>query len=139
MFQNISVIEQPAELDAVFAALADPTRRAILARLTSGDANVAELAAPFAVSQPAISRHLKVLEHAGLISRTRQRTARLSHLEAQPLREATTWLAGYREYWEESYDRLDELLTELQGSDRPKKRANSRQRKEQKASWRRRK
>src|SRR5438552_17662261 len=139
MFQNISVIEQPAELDPVFAALADPTRRAILARLTSGDANVAELAAPFSVSQPAISRHLKVLEHAGLISRTRRRTARLSHLEAQPLRDVTAWLAGYREYWEESFDRLDELLTELQGSDRPKKRANSRQRKEQKASWRRRK
>ena len=132
-------MNQPAQLDAVFAALADPTRRAILARLTSGDANVAELAAPFSVSQPAISRHLKVLEHAGLISRTRRRTARLSHLEAQPLRDVTAWLAGYREYWEESFDRLDELLTELQGSDRPKKRANSRQRKEQKASWRRRK
>ena len=102
-------------LSAVFGALSDPTRRAILARLTEGDHTVAELAAPFAVSQPAISRHLKVLEGAGLISRTRRATARLSHLEAEPLREATTWLAGYREYWEESYERLDALLAALQG------------------------
>lgn len=100
----------PNRLDAVFGALADPTRRAILARLADGDANVAELAAPFRVSQPAISRHLKVLERAGLISRRRRATARLSHLEAEPLREATAWLARYREYWDESYDRLDELL-----------------------------
>ena len=75
---------------------------------------MAELAAPFSVSQPAISRHLKVLERAGLISRTRRATARLSHLRAEPLREATVWLAGYREYWEESYERLDELLVALQ-------------------------
>jgi DNA-binding transcriptional ArsR family regulator len=102
------------QLSIVFGALADPTRRAILARLTTGDANVAELSAPFEVSQPAISRHLKVLEHAGLISRRRRRTARLSHLEAEPLREATAWLARYREYWHESYDRLDALLTTLQ-------------------------
>ena len=102
------------QLSAVFGALADPTRRAILTRLAEGDANVAELSAPFRVSQPAISRHLKVLEQAGLISRSRQATARLSHLEAEPLREATTWLARYRAYWEESYDRLDTLLTELQ-------------------------
>ena len=88
------------QLDAVFGALADPTRRAILTRLTQGEATVAELAAPFRVSQPAISRHLKVLERAGLISRTRRATARLSHLRAEPLREATVWLAGYREYWE---------------------------------------
>ena len=102
------------QLSAVFGALADPTRRAILARLTQGDATVAELAAPFSVSQPAISRHLKVLEQAGLISRHRRATARLSHLEAQPLREATVWLAGYREYWDESYERLDTLLAALQ-------------------------
>jgi DNA-binding transcriptional ArsR family regulator len=102
------------QLSTVFGALADPTRRAILARLTEGDATVAELAAPFQVSQPAISRHLKVLEHAGLISRRRQATARLSHLEAEPLRAATAWLARYREYWDESYDRLDALLAELQ-------------------------
>lgn len=102
------------QLSAVFGALADPTRRAILTRLAEGDANVAELAAPFRVSQPAISRHLKVLEQAGLISRSRQATARLSHLEAEPLREATTWLARYRAYWDESYDRLDALLADLQ-------------------------
>ena len=98
------------QLSAVFGALADPTRRAILARLTEGDANVAELAAPFKMSQPAISRHLKVLEQAGLISRQRQATARLSHLEAEPLREATKWLISYQEYWHESFQRLDELL-----------------------------
>ena len=97
-------------LDAVFGALADPTRRAILTRLTQGEASVAELAKPFTVSQPAISRHLRVLERAGLISRSRRATARLSHLEAEPLKEATVWLAGYREFWEESYERLDELL-----------------------------
>lgn len=98
------------QLSSVFAALADPTRRAILSRLADGDANVAELSAPFAISQPAVSRHLKVLEHAGLVSRTRQATARLSHLQAEPLREAAQWLVGYREYWAESYDRLAELL-----------------------------
>lgn len=101
------------QLTAVFGALADPTRRAILARLTAGDATVAELAAPFPMSQPAISRHLKVLEEAGLISRRRRATARLSHLEAEPLREATTWLASYQEFWDERYDRLDALLAEL--------------------------
>jgi DNA-binding transcriptional ArsR family regulator len=103
----------PDQLDSVFSALADPTRRAILARLTEGDANVAELAAPFSVSQPAISRHLKVLEQAGLISRHRRATARLSHLEADPLREATDWLAKYQAYWDESYERLDELVARL--------------------------
>jgi DNA-binding transcriptional ArsR family regulator len=102
------------ELDAVFGALADPTRRAILTRLAEGEATVAQLTAPFSVSQPAISRHLKVLEQAGLISRTRRATARLSHLEAEPLKEATVWLAGYRNFWEESYERLDELLVALQ-------------------------
>jgi DNA-binding transcriptional ArsR family regulator len=108
----MAVMEE--QLDAVFGALADPTRRSILARLTGGEATVAELVAPFTVSQPAISRHLKVLERAGLITRTRRATARLSHLRAEPLREATVWLAGYREYWEESYERLDELLIALQ-------------------------
>jgi DNA-binding transcriptional ArsR family regulator len=102
------------KLDAVFGALADPTRRAILTRLAEGEATVAQLTAPFSVSQPAISRHLKVLEQAGLISRTRRATARLSHLEAEPLKEATVWLAGYRNFWEESYERLDELLVALQ-------------------------
>lgn len=103
------------QLDAVFGALADPTRRTILTLLATGEATVAQLTAPFTVSQPAISRHLKVLEHAGLISRTRRATARLSHLEAEPLKEATVWLAGYRDFWEESYERLDGLLATLQG------------------------
>jgi DNA-binding transcriptional ArsR family regulator len=102
------------QLNAVFGALADPTRRAILARLSEGDATVAELAAPFRVTQPAISRHLKVLERAGLISRRRRATARLSHLEAETLREATAWLAQYRQYWEERHDQLDALLAALQ-------------------------
>ena len=107
-------VETRDQLSAVFGALADPTRRALLARLSEGDATVAELAAPFRVSQPAISRHLKVLEQSGLISRSRRATARLSHLEAQPLREATAWLAHYREFWDERYDRLDALLAKLQ-------------------------
>ena len=102
------------QLDAVFGALADPTRRAILARLTDGDATVAELAAPFSMTQPAISRHLKVLERAGLISRQRRATANLSHLEAAPLRDATEGLARYRAWWEESHGRLDALLARLQ-------------------------
>jgi DNA-binding transcriptional ArsR family regulator len=100
-------------LDLVFGALADPTRRAILARLAQGDASVSELASPFAVSQPAISRHLKVLEQARLISRQRQATVRLSHLEAEPLKEASDWLARYREHWEERFERLDALLASL--------------------------
>jgi DNA-binding transcriptional ArsR family regulator len=105
------------ELDLVFSALADPTRRAILVRLTQGEATVNELARPFTISQPAISRHLKVLEHAGLISRTRRATARLSKLEAEPLRDAIGWLARYREFWGESYGRLDELLATLQSEE----------------------
>lgn len=108
---------QVDQLSAVFGALADPTRRAILARLTEGDATVAELSAPFSMSQPAISKHLKVLEKAGLVSRSRRATARLSHLEAEPLRDATAWLARYQEYWDESYERLDTLLATLQGTD----------------------
>jgi DNA-binding transcriptional ArsR family regulator len=106
------------ELTEVFGALADPTRRAILARLIESDASVAELAAPFRISQPAISRHLKVLERAGLISRRRRATARLSHLEAEPLREATEWLARYREHWDVRFDHLDDLLATLQPGDR---------------------
>jgi DNA-binding transcriptional ArsR family regulator len=101
-------------LDATFAALADPTRRAILARLRRGDATVAELSAPFAISQPAISKHLKVLERAGLISRGREAQRRPCRLKAAPLREAVDWLANYRDYWEQSYQRLDALLDELQ-------------------------
>jgi DNA-binding transcriptional ArsR family regulator len=102
------------QLSLVFGALADPIRRAILRQLSSGDATVAQLAEPFAVSQPAISKHLKVLENAGLITRTRRATARLSHLEGAPLREVTSWLADYQRFWDESYERLDELLAALQ-------------------------
>lgn len=101
------------QLDAVFGALADPTRRAILARLADGDLSVNELRAPFSVSQPAISRHLKVLEASGLISRRRQATARLSHLEPEPLQDATAWLARYRQLWTERFEQLDELLATL--------------------------
>src|ERR1700742_4443774 len=97
-------------LDATFAALADPTRRAILARLTTGDASVAELAEPFAMSQPAISKHLKVLEKAGLVSRGRDAQRRPCHLEAQPMAAAAEWLERYRRFWQESYDKLDVLL-----------------------------
>ena len=100
----------PARLDATFAALADPTRRAILARLASGEASVAELAKPFAMSQPAISKHLKVLERAGLVSRGRDAQRRPRRLEAKPLAEATEWLERYRDYWEDNYQRLDALL-----------------------------
>src|SRR5512132_2033647 len=119
MVMNQATVEISEEqLDAVFGALADRTRRAILARLAEGEASVNELRAPFAVSQPAISQHLKVLERAGLISRSRKGTARLSHLEAKPLREAVAWLGGYREYWEESYQRLDELLGVIRRNER---------------------
>jgi DNA-binding transcriptional ArsR family regulator len=100
-------------LDATFAALADPTRRAILARLLSGEANVTELAKPFDMSQPAISKHLKVLEHAGLISRGRDAQSRPCRLEAQRLKEATEWMERYRRFWEGSFDRLDEYLVEM--------------------------
>jgi DNA-binding transcriptional ArsR family regulator len=102
------------QLTSVFGALADPTRRAILASLAGGDRTVGELRAPFSISQPAISRHLRVLEQARLITRSRRATARLSHLQAEPLREAVDWLVGYREFWEESFERLDELLASLQ-------------------------
>jgi DNA-binding transcriptional ArsR family regulator len=102
------------QLNSVFGALADPTRRAIIARLAGGDLAVRDIAAPFPMSQPAISRHLKVLEQAGLISRTRRATTRLSHLEAEPLRDATEWLARYQAFWDERFDQLDELLGALQ-------------------------
>ncbi|MEU4528319.1 metalloregulator ArsR/SmtB family transcription factor [Micromonospora ureilytica] len=104
-------------LDATFAALADPTRRAILARLAAGEATVTELAEPFEMSQPAISKHLRVLERAGLVSRGRDAQRRPCRLEARPLRDATAWLANYRDYWVESYQRLDVLLDELQSVD----------------------
>ena len=100
-------------LDATFAALADPTRRAILARLATGEASVAQLAAPFAMSQPAISKHLKVLERAGLISRGRDAQRRPRRIEAQPLAEANEWLERYRKIWEANFERLDALLEEM--------------------------
>ena len=107
----------PDHLDATFAALADPTRRAILARLASGEASVTELAEPFAMSQPAISKHLKVLERAGLISRGRDAQRRPCRLEAAPLAEANEWLEGYRQFWEGSFQRLDALLDELKAGE----------------------
>jgi DNA-binding transcriptional ArsR family regulator len=103
------------ELDRTFAALADPTRRAILRRLASGEATVTELSTPFAMTQPAVSKHLKVLERAGLIERGRERQWRPARLQAEPLRAVAEWTLGYREFWEERYDRLDEYLEELQG------------------------
>jgi DNA-binding transcriptional ArsR family regulator len=108
-------------LDATFAALADPTRRAILARLASGQASVQELAEPFAMSQPAISKHLKVLERAGLISRGRDAQRRPSRLEAEALAEANEWLERYRELWEGNFERLDALLGEMKLDKRTKK------------------
>ncbi len=101
-------------LDKTFAALADPTRRAILARLASGQASVTELAAPFAMSLPAVSKHLKVLERAGLVARGRRAQWRPAQLQAEPLHEVADWLADYRRFWEERLDRFDEYLRELQ-------------------------
>jgi DNA-binding transcriptional ArsR family regulator len=106
--------QSSTRLDATFAALADPTRRAILARLAKGEASVTDLAEPFAMSQPAISKHLKVLERAGLISRGRDAQRRPRRLEARPLRDATQWLEHYRQFWEAQFQRLDALLQELQ-------------------------
>lgn len=116
----------PAQLNATFFALADPTRRAILARLATGDASVAELAEPFAMSQPAISKHLKVLEKAGLISRGFDAQRRPRRLEAKPLAEANEWLERYREYWEASYARLDALLEEMKATQKRTTRQKSR-------------
>ncbi|MEO6192098.1 MAG: metalloregulator ArsR/SmtB family transcription factor [Thermoanaerobaculia bacterium] len=104
-------------LSAIFSALADPTRRAILARLTTGEASVTELAEPFEMSMPAISKHLKVLERAGLIARGREAQWRPCRLEAEPLKEAADWLEHYRRFWEQSFDRLGEYLRELQSKD----------------------
>ncbi|MFT3878385.1 MAG: metalloregulator ArsR/SmtB family transcription factor [Gemmatales bacterium] len=102
-----------ARLDAAFAALADPTRRAILGRLATGEASVNDLARPFKMSQPAISKHLKVLERAGLISRGRDAQRRPCRLEPKPLAEVTDWLEKYRKLWEENFERLDNLLEEM--------------------------
>lgn len=115
------------DLDAIFAALADPTRRAIVARLADGEASVAELAEPFAMSQPAISKHLKVLERAGLILRGRDAQRRPCTLEARPLAQASEWLERYREAWEKNFARLDLLLEELKAEDSRPKTATTRQ------------
>lgn len=112
-------------LNATFAALADPTRRAIVARLAMGEASVAELARPFAMSQPAISKHLKVLERAGLISRGRDAQRRPRRLEAKALAEATGWLERYREIWEANLRRLDSLLDEIKAEERTRGRTHS--------------
>jgi DNA-binding transcriptional ArsR family regulator len=104
----------PDRLDATFAALADPTRRSILARLADGEATVSELAKPFAMSGPAVSKHLNVLERAGLITRTRRAQWRLCALDPAPLREAVTWLESYRAFWDGSFDRLAEHLETIQ-------------------------
>jgi DNA-binding transcriptional ArsR family regulator len=110
------------QLDATFAALADPTRRAILARLASGEASVKELAKPFDMSQPAISKHLMVLERAGLVSRGRDAQRRPRRIEAKPLAEATQWLERYRELWEDRFQHLDALLNELKTTERKRSR-----------------
>jgi len=114
--------QSSVDLNATFMALADPTRRAILARLASGAASVTELAEPFAMTQPAISKHLKVLERAGLISHGRDAQRRPRRLEAQPLAEAAGWLENYRQHWEAAFQRLDALLEELKESEKKKKR-----------------
>ena len=108
-------------LTSTFAALADPTRRAILTRLASGEASVTELAAPFEMSLPAISKHLKVLERAGLVARGREAQWRPCRLEAAPLKDVARWIEHYRRFWEQSFDRLDDYLRELQA--KPKKRS----------------
>jgi DNA-binding transcriptional ArsR family regulator len=118
---------QSRHLDATFAALADPTRRAILARLSSGEATVMELAEPFAMSQPAISKHLKVLERAGLISRGRDAQRRPCKIEAAPLEQANDWLERYRQIWEHNYLRLDALLDELKTEKKPSPQRKKRQ------------
>jgi DNA-binding transcriptional ArsR family regulator len=107
----------PDPLSATFSALADPTRRAILARLAQGEASVGQLAAPFSISQPAVSKHLKVLEQAGLVTRSRAAQSRPCKLNAARLREVSDWLETYRRFWEESFDRLDAYLAELQKGD----------------------
>jgi DNA-binding transcriptional ArsR family regulator len=118
----------PDPLSATFAALADPTRRAILARLASGDASVMELGEPFDMSLPAISKHLKVLERAGLISRSKDAQRRPRRLEPRPLKDVAEWLGTYREFWEASFSRLDDYLKEMQTKEKPRGRKQARDR-----------
>lgn len=124
------------QLNATFAALADPTRRGILARLMQGEASVLELAEPFAMTQPAVSKHLKVLERAGLVSRGRDAQRRPRRLEARPLEEASAWLEGYRKFWEARFQRLDDLLEELKGSEQGRVRKQGRVRRKARRSRR---
>ncbi len=118
------MVTSTEQLNATFLALADPTRRAILARLVSGDASVNELAEPHAMSQPAISKHLKILERAGLISRGIDAQRRPRRLDARPLADATAWLENYRKFWEASFERLDMLLEEMKAAKKPKRARN---------------
>ena len=115
------IMSSEQQLDATFAALADPTRRAILARLASGEVSVMDLVSPFAMSQPAISKHLKVLERAGLVTSGREAQRRPRRLNAKPLADASAWLENYRQFWEERFERLDLLLDELKTLNRKKK------------------
>ncbi len=116
---NIGIATQPsANLDAVFAALADPTRRAILAQLSAGDASVNEIASPFEMSQPAVSKHLKVLERAGLVTRAVDQQRRPARLNAAPMKDAVAWLEEFREFWAGSFDQLDGLLADLQSTNK---------------------
>jgi DNA-binding transcriptional ArsR family regulator len=111
--EGFGYTSQPQDLDAVFAALADPTRRAILSRLAAGEASVNEIAAPFEISQPAVSRHLKVLERAGLIERDVDKQRRPARLKAEPMAAAVSWLEKFKQFWSASFDQLDGLLEEL--------------------------
>ncbi|WP_305984306.1 helix-turn-helix transcriptional regulator [Roseibium sp. MMSF_3544] len=115
--EQVGYIKGSASLDTVFAALADPTRRAILTRLAAGEASVNEIAAPFQMSQPAVSKHLKVLERAGLITRGSDRQRRPARINAAPMKEAVAWLEEFRSFWSSSFDQLDSLLEELKHKD----------------------
>jgi DNA-binding transcriptional ArsR family regulator len=127
----MAAITAPDRISSTFAALADPTRRAILARLAAGEASVTELAEPFEMSLPAVSKHLKVLERAGLIARSRDAQWRPCRLEPAPLKDVSDWVESYRQHWEERFDRLDEYLKQLQ-KEQKKHGRNGIQRKEKK-------
>jgi len=114
--EQIGLGTQPQNLDAIFSALADPTRRAILSRLAAGDASVTDLAAPFEMSQPAVSKHLKVLERAGLVERNVDAQRRPARLKAEPMAAAVTWLEEFRQFWSASFDQLDDLLDDMKNA-----------------------
>lgn len=117
VMEQVGYINKSGNLDAVFAALADPTRRAILSRLATGEASVNEIAAPFEMSQPAVSKHLKVLERAGLVTRGTDRQRRPAQLNAAPMKDAIAWLEEFKKFWSSSFDQLDDLLEELKNAD----------------------